>query len=137
MNALVTRCCVVLAAGCALLAPTAPAQADTTTLPAPADSGAAALVLTVTPQEGPASEVTLTCDPAGGTHPAAEDACAKLAAAGGNFLRLQPTNEACTLEYAPVRVRVLGAWRGGLTDFMATYSNRCVAITQTDGILDF
>ncbi|MEV6526504.1 SSI family serine proteinase inhibitor [Longispora sp. NPDC051575] len=160
MNALVTRCCVVLAAACVVLAPTVPAQADTETRsvhgdamtrPAPVQadaearfapaaltrSDAAALVLTVTPQRGPASEVTLTCAPAGGTHPNAEDACAKLAAAGGDFLKLQPTNEGCTLEYSPVRVHVAGVWHGGLTDFVATYSNRCVAITQTDGILDF
>ncbi|WP_412541484.1 SSI family serine proteinase inhibitor [Longispora sp. K20-0274] len=146
MRAQVTRCCALLAATAALLAPAVPAQATGPAKapglvraagPAARVQHPAALVLTLTPQTGPESEVTLTCDPAGGTHPRAEDACAKLAAAGGDFLRLTPTDEPCTLEYAPVRAHVAGAWRGGLMDYVQTFPNRCAAATWSDHVLDF
>ncbi|GIG57571.1 protease [Longispora fulva] len=134
MNALITRCCVLLATTSALLAPTIEAHAAQAPT---ASTVPAALILTITPQSGPESEVTLTCGPAGGTHPSPEDACAKLAAAGGDLLRLTPTDEPCTLEYAPVRVHVAGAWHGGLMDYVATFPNRCAAATRSDHVLDF
>ncbi|MEU5163695.1 subtilase-type protease inhibitor [Streptomyces sp. NPDC020875] len=92
-----------------------------------------ALVLTVGEGERPAATVaeravTLSCAPrATGTHPAPEDACRELAAAGGDPGALPSAlpQTLCTREYAPVTVTADGVWRGERVTWSGTYNNGC------------
>ncbi|WP_141583652.1 SSI family serine proteinase inhibitor [Actinomadura sp. WMMA1423] len=113
-------------AGVAMLAPAVPARAD---------GPAGAYLLSVVPQDGPATTRTLWCDPDGGTLGAASRACDQLEAAGGDVGRVPARREPCTLEYAPVTVVANGVWRGVPRYFTATYPNRCLAVRATGGIL--
>lgn len=79
-------------------------------------------------------EVTLKCDPPGGTHSAAEDACAALDAVDGNFRRLRSTGGMCIMIYAPVTVQAGGNWRDDVVRFERTYGNLCVAGTSSNGV---
>lgn len=55
---------------------------------------------------------SLTCDPPGGDHPDAADACAELAALEDPFAPVPP-NLACTEIYGgPQRAKVTGTYRG-------------------------
>ena len=116
-------------AGAAVLTQTAPAQAG-----APAEP-AGSYLLTVAPEGGSAATKTLRCDPDGGTLRSAARACAQLAGADGHVSRIPPENGPCTMEHAPVRVRADGRWRGEPRRFSRTYSNRCVAVRETGGVL--
>ncbi|MEU3603585.1 subtilase-type protease inhibitor [Streptomyces sp. NPDC006798] len=92
-----------------------------------------ALVLTVGEGEHPAATVaeravTLSCAPrATGTHPAPEDACRELEAAGGDPEALPSAlpQTLCTREYAPVTVTADGVWRGERIAWSGTYNNGC------------
>ncbi len=56
--------------------------------------------------------MALTCDPAGGTHPQAEEACAALAS-DPEALEPVPTESACTLIYGgPEQADVVGTLDG-------------------------
>jgi hypothetical protein len=56
---------------------------------------------------------TLTCDPAGGTHPNPAAACAALAASGTEALAPKRKDVACTQVYGgPQRATVTGTWQG-------------------------
>jgi hypothetical protein len=83
--------------------------------------------LTITAQAGPdaaAQTWTLTCDPAGGTHPDSQAACAALAAAKDPFAPVRK-DVACTEIYGgPQTATVVGTYRG--EQVSATYS-------RTDG----
>ncbi|GAA3748731.1 hypothetical protein HDA32_001948 [Spinactinospora alkalitolerans] len=81
--------------------------------------------------------VGLECGPAGGGHPRAEEACAALEEAGGDFDRLATDPGACTLEYAPVTVAATGHWRGSEVDYEEEFANSCTAARRTAGIFDF
>ncbi|WP_433377422.1 SSI family serine proteinase inhibitor [Actinoplanes sp. CA-142083] len=76
-------------------------------------------------ETGAAKSVTLECDPPGGSHPKAAQACAVLAAAGGNPFTIKPAHSACFLIYAPVTAKVGGRWRGWQVDWTFTYGNSC------------
>lgn len=84
-----------------------------------------------------ADVTTLTCEPSGGTHPQADDACGALIDADGDFTRLPVQSRACTLQYAPVTVHASGTWRGEPVDFQHTYANRCAAASETGGVFSF
>ncbi|NDU71941.1 protease [Actinomadura sp. DSM 109109] len=112
--------------GMAMLVPAVPARAE---------GPAGAYLLTVLPQDGPAIARTLWCEPDGGTHGAASQACDQLEAAGGDVGRIPARPEPCTLEYAPVTVVANGVWRGTARHFTRTYPNRCAAVRDTGGIL--
>ncbi|MDT0327196.1 SSI family serine proteinase inhibitor [Nocardiopsis lambiniae] len=103
--------------GLALVAALAPATAS-------AERHSVRYVLTITDGYtgdyiGDRSVVTLNCDPAGGTHPEAEAACAAIAEAG-SIKEITPTEGFCTMEYRPVTVTA-----GGAENFERTYGNRC------------
>jgi subtilisin inhibitor-like len=56
---------------------------------------------------------TLTCDPAGGTHPNPAEACAALAANGEAALPPKRKDVACTQVYGgPERATISGTWQG-------------------------
>ena len=126
---------VALAVGAAVtVASDAPAHAATTgpaLLLAPAQSY---LKLTVRAgeQARPAQRrSTLICDPPAGTHPRAREACAALAAVGGDFSALHVDGGACTMQYDPVTVTAIGLWRGQPVRYRHTFGNGCVLRTET------
>ncbi|MUL43459.1 serine protease [Streptomonospora sp. PA3] len=91
-------------------------------------------------EEKRSDSTTLHCRPAGGSHPRAEDACAALERAEGDFSALGERSQQttmCTLQYAPVRVSASGVWQGAPVDYSETFSNPCVARAETAGVFDF
>ena len=78
----------------------------------------------------------LTCDPAGGGHPKAVQACTQLADSDGAFER-DVQDVICTKEYAPVTVEAAGSWRGRLVRFRKTYGNDCDMTAHTGSLFDF
>jgi hypothetical protein len=95
--------------------------------PATAASNAANNKVTVTVKaaSGPVRSATLTCQPVGGTHQAAADACALLTAAGGDPAAIPPADLMCTMEYAPVKVKVVGKFNGKTVKYKKRFSNSC------------
>ncbi|WP_460695637.1 subtilase-type protease inhibitor [Nocardia thraciensis] len=109
----------VLLAGAALAAP---AGAES-----PAESQ---VTLTVTHGEAGAPaerEVTLTCEPRGGTHPNVDAACDALTAVDGDFeaLAAQESPRMCTKIWDPVTVTATGQWNGRAVDYTRTFGNSC------------
>ena len=104
---------------------------------APAQPPASTLQLTSHDTANRIGSVVLTCDPAGGTHPKRDKACAVLSGAGGDFSRITARHQACTLIYAPVDVMAVGDWHGKPVSFRTTYANRCEADRDSDGVFAF
>ncbi|MER5791576.1 SSI family serine proteinase inhibitor [Streptomyces sp. NPDC001980] len=96
--------------------------------------GADYLYLTVTKgesQSGDARGAILLCDPPEGYSRAAE-ACAELAAAGGDIARITPAKDAmCPMVYAPVTVQARGQWNGRPIEYRETFSNSCQMAART------
>lgn len=90
-----------------------------------------------TTRDGALQIVNLTCQPAGGLHPRAEETCAALSLVDGQIDRLASGQDMCTLEYTPVRVRATGKWRGERRTFEAEFPNECVMRAQTGPVFDF
>ncbi|MFI9012134.1 SSI family serine proteinase inhibitor [Actinosynnema sp. NPDC053489] len=78
----------------------------------------------------------LTCEPVGGLHPRAEQACRALSDVDGNIEGLSTGEAMCTLEYDPVRVRASGTWRGETRSFEAEFPNPCVMRAETGPVFD-
>jgi hypothetical protein len=93
--------------------------------PATAASTATKVTVTVKASTGPVKTVTLTCKPVGGTHKSAAEACAVLTAAGGDPAAITPADLMCTMEYAPVKVKVTGRFNGKAVKYKETFSNSC------------
>lgn len=104
-----------------------PSRATSTASASATAAGAADLVVTVTDGQGGAgTQVTLTCDPVGGTHPAAAAACAALAEHGAQALAPTPTDTACTEIYGGAQTAtVTGTWRGEEVDASFSRVNGC------------
>lgn len=86
----------------------------------------------------PPRQVTLECEPTGGTHPTAADACAALLAVGGQFDKLQPNgNPACPPVWMPTTVTVTGTWRLQPVYFTKTYSSDCDAGVRSAFVFRF
>lgn len=84
--------------------------------------------------------VQLRCEPTGGTHPKAAEACESLLAAGGNFDQLgQPQTGAqqCTLVLRPVVASAHGTWQGKPVHFDKEFGNNCVATSKLGSVFDF
>jgi hypothetical protein len=106
-------------------------------LGAPAQPAGPSFELYMHLADGSSSAVSLRCQPAGGTHPKPEHACAELAAVNGAFELLPSHPKACPLIYQPVDVSAHGRWRGRPVTFAATFDNRCLAVVGTNEIFDF
>ena len=74
---------------------------------------------------GFATAVKLECDPAGGGHPQAAQACAELEAVGGDVDKIEPAHTACIMIYQPVTAEVSGEWRGTTIGWQHRYGNSC------------
>lgn len=114
-----------LACTAALIAVPAAAQA------APATNR---LTLTVTAADGTASKVTLTCRPAGGTHPAAAKACAAVARVKGDLTKLPVREGICTMQYDPVKATANGRWAGRVVRYDREFGNGCQLTLGTSGV---
>jgi hypothetical protein len=95
------------------------------------------LVVTYMADAGYAAAVTLTCDPAGGAHPKAAEACAVLAKVSGRPGRLKPAATMCTMEYAPITAQVGGVWQGRKIKWSRTYPNACDMSRSTGALTAF
>lgn len=98
--------------------------------PAAAASASGKMTITVRSADAAPRVATLTCAPVGGTHTSAAEACAVLAAAKGNPAAITPADVMCTMEYAPVKVKVLGRWNGKTVKYSETFSNNCRASAE-------
>lgn len=99
-----------------------------------------ALVLTVARGEQPVPferQATLRCDPPGGSHARAAEACARLTASGGDPGRVTGTRRVCPMIWAPVTVTAQGVWDGRLVVFRRTYPNLCQLGAATGPVWDF
>jgi hypothetical protein len=117
-----------VAAGAALLACTAtPAAASY------APRGR--LTLTYAAEAGNATAaVKLVCNPAGGSHPEASQACATLKTTGADPAKIKPTMTMCMMLYAPVTAEITGTWRGAPVKWTHKYGNGC-EMTRATGVL--
>ncbi|HUQ61336.1 SSI family serine proteinase inhibitor [Lentzea sp.] len=116
----------------ALAAPLFPATAQAATLVP--ESG---LVLSLQPKMGALSTTQLNCEPAGGTHRHAQQACDQLMPVEGDFRRLEETGAMCTMELNPTKATLQGKWRTKRINFQQTYSNPCVVRALTGKVFDF
>ena len=78
---------------------------------------------------------TLTCEPAGGSHPNPEEACAQLAAAKGDIAGIPPRNTVCPRIFDPVVLMAEGIWRGEERSFKQEFGNICEGIAGTGGVV--
>ncbi|HEY0532273.1 MAG TPA: SSI family serine proteinase inhibitor [Actinoplanes sp.] len=104
---------------------------------------AAALIVNTAPSQAPQSHLTLTyaaqtvklnCNPTGGLHPEAAQACAILRSTGADPARIRPAHVMCMMLYAPVTARLAGTWRGTRVRWSHQYGNSC-EMTRATGVL--
>jgi hypothetical protein len=112
-------------------------------IPAAATEAGSASSLVITAYDGEdtswpvGSEVTLKCEPTGGSHTEAEDACASLTEADGDLDALPDRELICPEVYQPVTVEVGGKWNDMVVEFERTYANLCFAFSESDGVFKF
>ncbi len=111
----------------------ATAQAAPFSVPLPASG----LVLSVQPEMGALSTTQLSCEPAGGLHRHAEEACEQLLAVDGDFRRMEDAGAMCTMELNPTKATLRGKWRNKKVDFQQVFSNPCVMRAFTGQVFDF
>lgn len=99
------------------------------------------LNLTVKPdnQARDARASLLTCNPNGGTHPHADAACKGLDAANGdlNQLNAEKANAMCPMVNKPITVTAHGMWQNRSIRFEKTFSNACIAQSETGQVFQF
>jgi hypothetical protein len=107
-------------------------------LTAPNAAAGTSLVLTVAPQSGAPRTVSLECDPTGGSHPHAADACAVLSAAGGQIDQVPPKQgEMCPHLVAPVHATATGTYRSTPVSYDHTFNNECEMSRATGAVFAF
>jgi hypothetical protein len=74
---------------------------------------------------------SLTCNPAGGTHQQAREACAAISAVRGDLAALHVSDGMCTMQYEPVTVTASGRWKGKAVRYQRTFGNACVLWVET------
>jgi len=93
----------------------------------PAAGPQTSLSITVVADQGAAPKVlTLTCDPVGGNHPQAAQACAALDKASATVFDPVPKDQACTTIYGgPQTATVKGMYKGNAVDATFNRTNGC------------
>ncbi|WP_207957417.1 SSI family serine proteinase inhibitor [Streptomyces sp. YIM 98790] len=81
--------------------------------------------------------VTLECEPAGGGHPAPEQACRSLLEVEGHFEKLPARNQPCPDVWEPVAATATGTWRGQEVGYREVFGNVCEAVAGTDQVFNF
>ncbi|AEV82638.1 serine protease [Actinoplanes sp. SE50] len=105
-----------------------------TAAPAAAARPESRLVLTYAGETGRPAAVRLTCDPDGGEHPKAAQACAELGRVGADPRRLKPADRLCFMLYQPVTAQLRGTWRGRPVKWTQRFGNGC-EMTRATGVL--
>jgi hypothetical protein len=101
---------------------------------------AAALLVTPAPAQSHltlaygAQTVRLACNPTGGGHPEAAQACAILRSTGADPARIKPAQVMCMMLYQPITARIAGTWRGQRVKWSHQYGNGC-EMTRATGVL--
>ena len=80
---------------------------------------------------GETSTVALECDPAGGTHPRAEEACEAIEE-GGSIASADFSGDPCPMIYRPVTATSIG-----FEDYEETFGNSCSLNPTKGAIFDF
>ncbi|MFS8096359.1 hypothetical protein LFM09_04395 [Lentzea alba] len=119
----------------ALATPLVPATAQAAPLSAPLP--ASGLVLSTRSEMGTLGTTQLNCEPAGGLHKHAKEACAALTPHEGDFTKIENPDAACTMELNPTKATLRGKWRGKKVVFEEVYSNRCLMLVKTGKVFDF
>jgi hypothetical protein len=88
-----------------------------------------------TPEGEVLASSTLTCGPAGGSHPNAEKACAQLSEADGDVSKIPAEDRICTREFKPVVLTAEGTWNSEKRSFKQQFGNRCEGVGDTGGVL--
>lgn len=84
------------------------------------------LTIVVNDGAGKTENWTLTCDPAGGTHPDPEAACAALSAKGTTAMPAVAKDMMCTQQYGgPQTAKITGTWKGEAVDASFSRTNGC------------
>lgn len=92
--------------------------------------------LTILSSEGQSiATVLLNCGPDGGTHPRPEAACKQLSTVDGRIEDIPPINKACPFIFDPVTVTAVGIWKGSQRFYQREFSNKCVAVRETGGVI--
>ncbi|MGH3805583.1 MAG: SSI family serine proteinase inhibitor [Pseudonocardiaceae bacterium] len=109
-------------------------QIDITSYPAQPQ---ASFTLSITSATGgePIASASLTCLPAGGSHPDPAAACEQLSRSDGRIEGIPEDPGPCTLEFNPVIVAASGTWNGEPRHYKQEFSNRCVAVRATGGVI--
>ncbi|MFC5181765.1 SSI family serine proteinase inhibitor [Actinomadura harenae] len=81
--------------------------------------------------------VVLRCDPPGGDHPKAAQACADLTRSSGRFDHDPARNEVCPMIYHPVIAQATGRWHSKGVRFRKRYGNDCVMRSRTARVFAF
>ncbi|WP_245674194.1 MULTISPECIES: SSI family serine proteinase inhibitor [Actinoplanes] len=115
---------VLVAAAAALVGPASPAAA----------AEKSQITLTYMAKAGYATAVRLTCDPVGGAHPRAAEACAELARTGADPDKREADPTMCMMLYQPVTAQLAGSWRGRTVAWERTYGNTC-EMNRATGVL--
>ena len=104
----------------------------------------AALVLS--PAPAPPSHLTLsyasqtvrlTCNPTGGAHPEAGQACKILRSTGADPAKIKPAQVMCMMLWRPVTARIAGTWRGAPVKWTHQYGNSCEMARATGVLFKF
>ena len=80
-------------------------------------------------------KASLTCGPAGGSHPNPEAACRQLTQADGHIEAIPADQGVCPQVFDPVILRASGIWNGQDRRFEGEFPNRCVGVRSTGGIV--
>ncbi|MFH9330144.1 SSI family serine proteinase inhibitor [Streptomyces althioticus] len=87
-----------------------------------------------TPAAGAVGGTLLRCDPPGGGHPHAEEACAQLSAADGRITALPAEDTLCPMIHAPVTAHAQGMWRDRPVSWSETFPNTCTLRARTGAL---
>ena len=125
MSALLTLAVLpILVAGCG----NGPEETVTPAAPASESGGTVTTDLTIVSDDGTGKTETwtLTCDPAGGTHPDPEAACAALTAKGATAMPAVAKDVMCTQQYGgPQTAKITGTWKGEAVNASFSRTNGC------------
>jgi hypothetical protein len=78
---------------------------------------------------------SLTCPPDGSSHPHPVAACEQLSQADGHIDGIPQDPGPCTREFNPVIVAASGIWNGEPRYYKQEFSNRCIAVRATGGVI--
>ncbi|MGH3971760.1 MAG: SSI family serine proteinase inhibitor [Pseudonocardiaceae bacterium] len=81
------------------------------------------------------ASASLTCPPDGNAHPNPVAACEQLSRVDGRIEGIPEDPGPCTLEFNPVIVAASGTWNGEPRHYKQEFSNRCVAVRATGGVI--